>query len=210
MNDPRRRPVIIGVTGGLGSGKTTVCDLLSCRSAPVIDADEIARNLMVPGHRVFEETVAEFGPGILDERGELDRAGLARIVFADPCARRCLEDITHPFVVREMKRRIADLAAEGARFVVLDVPLLYEAGLDAMCDEVWVVWCRPEQQVDRVMRRGSLTEEDVRRRIEAQMPLEEKVSQADRVIDNTGTVGDLIGQVESLWNGLTEGIDSGT
>ncbi len=176
----------------------------------MIDCDEISREAMVPGRRVFEETVAEFGPRILDGGGQIDRAGLAARVFSDPDARRRLEEITHPFIVREMKGKIAELAVQGARFVVMDVPLLYEAGLDAMCDETWVVWCRPGQQLDRVVKRGSLTREAARRRLEAQMPLEEKVRRADRVIDNTGSPGELARRVEAAWECLTGGIDRGT
>lgn len=210
MNDPRKRPFILGVTGGLGSGKSTVCRLLGQRSVPVVDADEISRECMVPGRRVFEEAVAEFGPGILDEQGQIHRSGLAEKVFGDPEARRRLEEIIHPFVIRAIKDRIADFATQGTRLVVLDVPLLYEAGLDAMCDEVWVVWCRRDQQLDRVVQRGSLTREAARRRLEAQMPLEEKVRRADRVIDNTGSPGELVGQVQRAWECLTGGKEHGT
>ncbi len=204
MSRDSRGPRIVGVTGGLGSGKTTVCDFLRQGRAPVISADEISRCLMRPGYPIYDRTVEEFGEDVLDADGQLDRRLLGARVFSDAEARRRLNGITHPAIVDEMRRQVSRAKGQGAQVVVLDVPLLYEAGLEAMCDEVWVVWCRPEQQVRRVVQRDGLSEDEARRRLEAQMPLEQKVQRADRVIDNSGSKESLVAQVEEAWDRWAE------
>ncbi len=204
MSRDPQGPRIVGITGGLGSGKTTVCDFLRQGRAPVISADEISRCLMRPGHPIYDRTVEEFGADVLDADGQLDRRLLGERVFSDAEARRRLNEITHPAIVDEMWRQVSRAKGQGAQVVVLDVPLLYEAGLEAMCDEVWVVWCRPEQQVRRVVQRDGLSEDEARRRLEAQMPLEQKVQRADRVIDNSGSKESLVAQVEEAWDRWAE------
>ncbi|MFO8060687.1 MAG: dephospho-CoA kinase [Bacillota bacterium] len=199
MNRDPDDPIIIGLTGGLGSGKTAVGDFLRRGRVPVISCDEISHQLMRPGHPMYERTVAEFGDSVLDADGRLDRGKLGERIFSDPDARERLQEITHPGILEEMGCRLRQLATEGARVVILDIPLLYEEGLEDMCDEVWVVWCRREQQVRRVMRRDGLSEDEVNRRIDAQMPLQEKIRRADLVIDNSGTPDALACRLAQIW-----------
>lgn len=203
MSHDSKAPRIIGVTGGLGSGKTEVCRFLRRRQVPVICADEIARCLMRPGHPVYDRTVAEFGQAVLDAEENLDRRRLGALIFSDAGARRRLNEITHPAILKEMRRQMAELAGR-TQVVVLDIPLLYEEGLEYLCDEVWVVWCRREQQVRRVMLRDGLGEEEVSLRLEAQMPLEQKAGRADLVIDNSGSRDRLREQLEDIWGRWSE------
>ena len=203
MSRESQGPRIVGVTGGLGSGKTTVCNFLRQGRAPVISADEISHCLMRPGHPIYDRTIEAFGEKILNADGQLDRRVLGERVFSDEEARRCLNGITHPAIVKEMRRQVSRATGRGAQVVVLDIPLLYEVGLEAMCDEVWVVWCRPEQQVRRVMQREGLSKDEVNKRLEAQMPLDQKVQRADRVIDNSGSKASLVAHLEALWDQWT-------
>ncbi len=158
---------------------------------------------MRPGHPVYDRTVAEFGQAVLDAEENLDRRRLGALIFSDAGARRRLNEITHPAILKEMRRQMAELAGR-TQVVVLDIPLLYEEGLEYLCDEVWVVWCRREQQVRRVMLRDGLGEEEVSLRLEAQMPLEQKAGRADLVIDNSGSRDRLREQLEDIWGRWSE------
>ncbi len=200
MNDASR-PTVIGVTGGVGSGKSAVADILARHGFAVIDADAIARDLLRPGTRVFAQVVAEFGDHLLTPEGELDRGRLGEAVFSDPEARRRLDDLTHPAIIErirsEMETHLSD-RTDNSGLMVLDVPLLYEVGMDAWCDEVWVVWCDRPQRIERLMRRDGMSCTEAAERMAAQMPLSDKVRRADRVIDNTGTPGELEVQVNEI------------
>jgi len=192
----RRRPYVIGLTGNIACGKSLVLRELATRGAETIDADQVAREVTEPGSPVLAAVVQEFGTGILRPDGSLDRRALGAIVFRDPEALRRLEAITHPAILAEIRRRVA---ASERPVVVIDAIKLFESSLARDCDEVWVVTCRPDQQLARLMARNGLTEEEALARIRAQPPQEEKVTRADRVIDNSGSIEETRRQVEALW-----------
>jgi dephospho-CoA kinase len=191
---------VIGLTGGIGSGKSTVSALLAAKGAAVVDADAVTRELQQPGTEVFEAMVERFGPTIVAPDGTLDRPAVAKIVFTDPAALQDLNDIVHPAVGAEIARRLADLAETDA-VVVLDVPLLVEvdAGRRYPLDALLVVDVDPEIAVRRLVERRGMDETDARSRIARQASREERLAEADRVIDNGGTVDDLQAQVDGLW-----------
>jgi dephospho-CoA kinase len=199
---------VIGLTGGIATGKSTIARLLQDQGAALIDADVLAREVVEPGQPALEEIREAFGERALDADGRLDRAWLARTIFADPALRRCLEEILHPRVRERARQRLAALAAHEPPpgLVVWVVPLLFETGLHEQLDEVWVVAATPETQMARLMARDGLDEAEARRRIAAQWPLERKLEMADRVIDNEGSPGDLLPQVlRALESGPTRG-----
>jgi dephospho-CoA kinase len=186
----------IGLTGGIGSGKSTVSALLAARGAVVIDADRIARQVVEPGTPGLAAVAEAFGPGVLTSDGSLDRPALAAIVFADPAAREKLDGIVHP-LVRSRAAELAAAAPEGT-VVVHDVPLLVETGQAGSYDLVLVVQADPDTRIDRLVRRG-LTEEDARARIAAQASDEQRRAVADVVLENDGTPDDLAEQVDRFW-----------
>jgi dephospho-CoA kinase len=191
--------LLLGLTGGIGSGKSTVSALLAEKGAVIIDADAITRSLQQPGQPVFDEMVARFGPGIVASDGNLDRAGLATIVFADEQSRKDLEHIVHPAVGAEMLKMMQD-EADTDHVVVYDVPLLVEAARRAMSFAgVIVVDIDPEIAVQRVVEQRGMAEHDVRARIANQASRAERIAVADKVIDNSGTRDDLQRQVDEVW-----------
>jgi dephospho-CoA kinase len=186
----------IGLTGGIGSGKSTVSALLAARGAVVVDADRIAREVVEPGTPGLAAVVDAFGPEVLGPDGALDRPALAAVVFADPGARARLDAIVHPLV----RARAAALAAEAPAdaVVVHDVPLLVETGRWEPYDLVLVVQADPETRVARLVRRG-LTEDDARARMAAQATDEQRRAVADVVLDNSGSPEELEAQVDRFW-----------
>jgi dephospho-CoA kinase len=191
--------LLLGLTGGIGSGKSTVSALLAEKGAVIIDADAITRELQRAGQPVFDEIVARFGPSVVGDDGELDRAGLGRVVFADEHARKDLEQIVHPAVGAEMIKRLQE-EAETDHVVVYDVPLLVEAARRAMSFAgVIVVDIDPEIAVQRVVEQRGMDEQDVRARIANQATRAERIAVADKVIDNSGTRDDLRRQVDEVW-----------
>ncbi|MEN9219957.1 MAG: dephospho-CoA kinase, partial [Thermostichales cyanobacterium GMQP_bins_62] len=170
---------LIGLTGSLGSGKTTAATYLRHRSIPVFDADQVARHLLTPGSPILETVINHFGPTILDPQGNLDRLTLAEIIFRDPQERRWLEQLIHPQVRQQAQEFIAK---HQDPVVVLDVPLLFEAGMEDLVTEIWVVSCGCEQQWQRLRRRHPhWSPEHIQARLAQQWPLAEKVARADRV-----------------------------
>lgn len=186
----------IGLTGGIGSGKSTVSGLLAAHGAVIVDADRIAREVLEPGTPGLAAVVEAFGPGVLAADGSLDRPALAGIVFADTGARRKLDAIVHP-LVRQRATELA-VAAPADAVVVHDIPLLVETGQAGSYDLVLVVEADGETRVSRLVQRG-LTEEDARARIAAQASDEERRAVADVVLDNAGTPEDLGRQVDAFW-----------
>ena len=190
----------VGLTGGIGSGKTAVSELLGSYGALVIDSDVLAREVVAPGTEGLAEIVAEFGPEVLAADGSLDRDRMAKLVFAEDGARARLNAIVHPLV-----RRRADAVAAAAppgTVVVNAVPLLVEAGLVHLFDLVVVVDVPPDVQLDRLVRLRGMSEADARARIAAQVPREERLIAADVIIDNSGPPEDLEPQVRALWEEL--------
>lgn len=191
--------LLLGLTGGIGSGKSTVSALLADKGAVIIDADAITRQLQQPGQPVFDEIVARFGAGVVAADGNLDRAGLATIVFADEQAKKDLEHIVHPAVGAEMLKKMQD-EADTDHVVVYDVPLLVEAARRAMSFAgVIVVDIDPDIAVRRVVEQRGMDERDVRARIANQASRAERIAVADKVIDNSGTRDDLRRQVDEVW-----------
>lgn len=186
----------IGLTGGIGSGKSTVSALLARRGAVIIDSDRIAREVVEPGTPGLAAVVEAFGPQVLTADGALDRPALAAVVFADPEARRRLDAIVHP-LVRARAKELAAAAPAGA-VVVHDVPLLVETGQAGSYDVVLVVEACPETRVARLVQRG-LAETDARARIAAQATDEQRRAVAHVVLDNSGTPEELAAQVDRFW-----------
>lgn len=192
--------VRVGLTGGIGSGKSEVSRRLAARGAVVIDSDAIAREVVEPGTAGLAAVVEEFGPRVLTADGRLDREGLAAIVFGDDAARARLNAIVHPLVGAEAARLLADVPPDAV--VVHDVPLLVEVGMAGSFDLVVVVAASPETQLQRLVDRRGMSEADARARIAAQLPLDAKVAVADVVIANDGDLASLDAQVAALWERL--------
>jgi dephospho-CoA kinase len=195
---------VIGLTGGIASGKSLVAGLLGDLGAHVIDADAIAREVVAPGSPALRAIAAAFGPAVVRADGTLDRKALAERIFEDPAARRTLNSITHAEIRRRIKDAIGRVrAARPDAIVVVDIPLLLDTappGAYAL-DGVVVVWVAEDEQLARLMARDGLDEAAARRRLASQRPLREKVVQADWVIDNSGTREETRRQVEALWRG---------
>ena len=191
---PRR--FTLGVTGNIASGKSTVVRRLEELGAVAIDSDLVYRELVGPSQPLLRTLAEHFGDHIIAPDGSLDRSALGAIVFSDPAKLAELDRLTHPAVIAEVDRR-ADEVDDGV--VVLDAVKLIESGHADRCDAVWVVTADTEQQVTRLMKRNRLPEAEARRRVEAQSPIGPKLAQADRVIDNSGTLEDTIAQVDAGW-----------
>jgi dephospho-CoA kinase len=194
--------LLVGLTGGIGSGKSTVSAMLAGRGAVIVDADAITRSLQQPGQPVFEAMVERFGPGIVGADGLLDRPAVASIVFTDEQAKKDLEAIVHPAVGAEMVRRLQEHAGTDA-MVIYDVPLLVESGKTGY-GAVVVVDVDPEVAVQRLIDHRGFDEADARNRIANQVSREQRLAVADRVVDNSGTIAELEAQVDELWEWLGE------
>lgn len=190
---------VIGLTGGIASGKTTVSNYLKRLGAMVLDADLVARQVVTPGQPAWYEIKETFGCEVFHADGTLDRAAMGRMVFFDSQVREKLNRIIHPRVTETFRRQIRELGQNGVKAVILDVPLLLETGMERMVDEVWVVAVDEATQLQRVMERDKLDEPAARARISAQMPLKEKLKRSHRVIDANQSMEDMFRQVEALW-----------
>jgi len=193
--------ILVGLTGGIGSGKSTVSGMLAARGAEVVDADQITRDVQRPGTPVMEKIVERFGSSVIDGDGALLRQALAAIVFSDADALRDLNAIVHPAVAEEIGRRV-EQARSTDSIVVLDIPLLTENPRKGLQGKI-VVDVPPELQVERLVRYRGFGEDDVRARIGRQATREERLKGADFVIDNSGAVEDLEPQIERLWQWLS-------
>ncbi len=185
---------VIGLTGGIACGKSNISRSLKAAGVPVIDADEISRGLTAPGGPALPAIRERFGDAVFDGE-ELNRRALSDIVFSDPAARDALNAIIHPMVLKEIHRQMDETTGP----VVMDVPLLYEVGMDAWCDEIWCAYAPQKEQVRRVRKRGQITYAEALRRIHSQMPVMEKRKRADRVIRTTGTKEESGRAALSLW-----------
>lgn len=189
--------ILVGLTGGIGSGKSTVSALLAERGAIVIDADRITRELQAPGSPVLAEIADAFGPTVIDSKGELDRPALAALVFGDPDALVRLNKIVHPAVGREMAARL-EAQRETDNVVVLDIPLLVENPREGLCGTV-VVDLPVEIAVERLVTHRNMDRADAEARIARQATREARVAIADRIIDNSGDLASLETQVDEAW-----------
>ena len=196
-------PLVLGLTGGIAAGKSLVADELARLGARVIDADQLARALVVPGAPVLRQLVAAFGGAILLPDGSLDRARLGAQVFADAGARQRLNAIMHPAIAQLAKERLQAARRTAAPLVVYEAPLLFEAGAAEQVDRVLVVTVDPDVQCARLMRRDGLDQPAARQRIAAQWPQAQKVQRADFTIDTSGSVAAVRTQVRALFKKLT-------
>ena len=189
----------IGLTGGIASGKSTASAYLQQLGAKIVDTDAISRCTTRKGGRGYAAVRAHFGDGILDSQGEIDRRRLGALVFGNEEQRRALNALIHPIVIEESIRRIEDCRSKGVRVCVLDVPLLFETGMDRLCDETWLVYVPRQEQIRRIAERDGLDAAAAAARIDSQMPLEEKMRKADRHIDTSGTIEQTQARLRQLW-----------
>jgi len=192
----------IAITGGAGSGKSVVARMFQELGGAVLDADAIAHRVVEVGAPAWQELKEAFGPEFFLENGALNRPVMARRVFGDPQARLRLNEIVHPHVAREIRERLADLERRGIKMVLVEVPLLFEAGLAGGYDRVIVVDAAPQEQVQRLQARDQRSEAEIQGIIDAQMPLKDKVSRADYVVDNRGSLEETRRQVQTIWGNL--------
>jgi dephospho-CoA kinase len=198
--------LIVGLTGGVATGKSVVVKEFKRLGAHLIEADEIAREVTGPGTPAYTEIAGEFGRGVLKPDGTIDRRALGRIVFSDPARLRRLNEITHPEIIHEIEVRMERLKKKHPEgMIVVDAPLLIEVGLHKKMDKVVVVYADEKRQVERIIKRDGLSPEEAARRIRAQMPTKRKLDFADFVIDGNGSVEDTIKAVEGVYERLKEG-----
>jgi dephospho-CoA kinase len=190
---------LIGLTGGIATGKSEVARMLAARGATIIDADELAREVVRPGQPALAQIVERFGAQMLNDDGTLDRTGLAKVVFADPEARVELERITHARIGELIQQRIAAAFAHDAHLVVVDIPLLFEGRRDDMFEGTLLVYAPRDVQLQRLMSRDGISLEEAEQRIVAQLPIDEKRARATWVIDNGGDVADTEQQLAGWW-----------
>ncbi|MGQ9837964.1 MAG: dephospho-CoA kinase [Cyanobacteriota bacterium] len=187
---------IIGLTGGIATGKSTVAQILEQHGIPVADADQLARHALMPGSPIRERVLQRYGASIQTQAGDLDRARLGQIVFADPGERLWLEGQIHPFVKTQLQHFLQEQTRKGSPTVCLMIPLLFEVNMEDWVSEIWVVTCTPEQQRQRLQQRDPLTTDQIEARIASQWPLTEKVQRAHVVLDNSRSLSDLQRQVQ--------------
>ena len=189
-----------GLTGGIASGKSTVARFLEALGAKVIDADGVGRELLQPSNPVHRKVVSHFGQEILKPSGEIDRGRLGSIVFSDPQRLSELTSIMHPSLIARVEQLAEELRSRHPRAViVVDAALIYEAGVADRFAKILVAWCRPEQQIERLMAKTGLSRQDALRRMASQIPVEEKRRRADYVIDCSGSLEETRAQVEALY-----------
>lgn len=190
---------LIGLTGGIATGKSTVAAMLAARGAVVVDADAIAHEVLLPGAPAYEDVVRRFGGGVLDEGGAVDRAALGAIVFADTELRDQLERITHPRINALLQERVVEALQSSAPLVVADIPLLFERGGEGAFEGTLLVYARPATQLLRLRERDGLDDVSAQRRLVAQLPIDEKRARATWVIDNEGSRESTAGEVHDWW-----------
>jgi dephospho-CoA kinase len=195
---------VIGLTGGIGSGKSTVAGYLGELGAAVIDLDKVGHEVLKSGGRVFKRVVKEFGKEILDGRGEIDRNKLAEIVFKDRADMARLNGIVHPAIDKAIKRSIAEYRRQGIKVVVLEAAAMLEAGKTRQADEIWVTIASKAAVLKRLRERSGYTEDESLARMRAQLSDEERIKRADVVIDTGGSLGGVKARVRAEWQKLME------
>ncbi|MBS4031550.1 MAG: dephospho-CoA kinase [Clostridiales bacterium] len=196
--------MIIGLTGGIATGKSTVAKFFEELGAVRIDTDILAREVVKPGQPAWQAIVREFGQEILDSERRIDRKALAALVFNDSIKLQLLNKITHPAVRTLLRRQVADALRQGAKVILIEVPLLFEAGFEKEVDKTIVVFVNEEIQLARLMQRDGFSGDEATKRIGTQMPLREKVQRADLIINNSGTPEETRKQVVELWQTLKQ------
>ncbi len=194
---------VLGLTGGIGSGKSVVASMFKQLGAEVVDADQLAREVVEPGQPALAEIASAFGRDIIGDDGRLDRGKLAAIIFADAAARARLNAITHPRIRERMEEEVAR-RADRPGLLLLDIPLLYENARTSAVEKVIVVWVDADTQLRRLEERNGLSEAEARQRVASQMPLDEKRARADIVIDNSGRQEETRRQVETIYRQFAE------
>lgn len=194
------KPYIIGLTGGIATGKSTASRHLKGLGAFIVDADAISHSLMLPGGEAVEPVRAAFGEQFILEDGSVNRRALGQAIFPDMALRRTLEGIVHPLVQRITLEQIRAAQEAGEMIVILDVPLLFESGMDVLCDETWLITLSAKKQLQRLMDRDFCDEKTAMERINAQMPQEEKAQRATVVIENERTEDKLRSELTGLYN----------
>jgi len=189
---------VIGLTGGIASGKSAVAEIIKAHGIAVIDADQLARDAVVPGSAALLRVVEVFGTAVLTDDGNLDRTTLAETIFSDSAARRTLESILHPAIKELAQEHLEELRRGGAPVAFYMAPLLIEAGAVDRVDEIWVVYADRETQLERIERRDSVSREAAENRLAAQMPMDEKIAYGRVVIDNCGSREELRSRVDLL------------
>ena len=199
-----RNIYIVGLTGGIASGKSEAAKFLEERGAHCIDADAIYRKLAVAGSPMLEQIEQVFGSSVILEDGELNRPALSELIFGNEDNKRLLDGVTHPAIQKAMMDEVEDAEKNGEMLVFLNVPLLFECGMDVLCDEVWLVSVEEDIQLDRLMSRDGCTEEQARARIASQMSLEEKTERATLIIDNNRSIEKMYGELNSAYSSLVK------
>jgi dephospho-CoA kinase len=195
--------LLVGLTGSIATGKSTVSEMFRRKGAEIIDADHIAREVVEPGTEGLARIVREFGPGMLDEEGKLNRERLGARIFQNPAEREKLNRLLHPLIVNSMRAKTEKIKKEkDPDLLIWDVPLLIEGNLTQWVEAVILVYTPKEIQLERLMKRNALSKEEAEKRILAQMDIEEKKKYADYVIDNRGTLSETERQVDQLWKQL--------
>ena len=197
--------LVIGLTGGIGTGKTEVSRLLGQLGATVINADQVGHEAYTPPSEAWQEVVKAFGKDILQDNGEIDRRKLGGIVFADPDQLAMLNGIMHPRMAAIVREKLENLALHGADVAVVEAAVLFEAGWDALVGEVWTTESPAEKVVDRLQQRNGFAPDEIRKRIASQMPSEERARRSDEVIENDGELEDLVTAVQEVWKRRVEG-----
>ena len=203
------KPYVIGLTGGIGCGKTEASQYLESLGAAHLDADVISRSLTAENGEALGEIRRVFGDGAFREDGSLDRGKLAKLVFSNEPARRALEAIMHPLVQRDMLIAMDEAARQGVSVVILDVPLLFETGMDALCNETWALYVPRERQVDRIVARDGLSPEDAQARIDSQMPVEARNARATHVINTDRPIERTRSELEQLYRAALRRAEKG-
>ena len=196
---PANKTYVVGLTGGIGCGKSEAAKYLCSLGAKHIDADAISRSLTAEGGKALPELRRIFGDGIFNDDGSLNRRALGDLVFSDVASKRALEGVIHPLVQRQVMDEIAAASAAGIPVTILDVPLLFETGMDVLCDETWTMSVPPEVQVRRVQARDGMTEEQARARIAGQLPMEERNARANKVINSDRPVENTQAELNALY-----------
>lgn len=193
--------LIVGLTGGIVSGKTTVAQIFKRLGAKIIDLDEIAREIVSPQQKAWKKIVQNFGEEILKDNQEINRKKLAKIVFSNQEKLNLLNQITHPVIVEVMKKRLNQISNQASEDVIciIDAPLLFEAHIEYMMDKIIVVYINEKEQMSRLLQREDLSKDDAIKRIRAQIPIEDKVRLADYVIDNSFSIEQTKEQASQLW-----------